>query len=99
MRRGNPEPGTERKTQVTSSETDQEVWITLRLKGSVPRSVDPHLTAATLLQRIDAYLMLGPQQRIFRRKPWDCPFALTQPAEIIEIEEEAEIYEADHPAP
>ncbi|MEQ1717552.1 MAG: hypothetical protein ABL907_16505 [Hyphomicrobium sp.] len=89
---------------MSRDEPDQEVWITLRLKGSMPLSIDPHLTAEMLLKRIEAYLMHGPQeprapfwQRIFIRKPRDLPFALTQPAEIIEVEEEAEIYETDHP--
>jgi hypothetical protein len=85
---------------MTAHEPDQEVWITLRVKGSMPLSIEAHKAAGTLVKRIEAFLLYGPTeekpflwQRIFKPDVRDLNFTLTQPAELIEVEEEAEIYD------
>ncbi|OYW55484.1 MAG: hypothetical protein B7Y80_16910 [Hyphomicrobium sp. 32-62-53] len=85
---------------MTTNSPDQEVWITLRLKGSVPLSVDAHKAADTVVKRVEAFLLHGPTvhkpslwRRFFDRTIGGLDFSLCQPAELIEIEEEAEIYD------
>lgn len=85
-----------------SDEPDQEVWITLRLKGSMPLSSNAEHEAGHLVKRIEAFLLETQKlknpslwNRIFRRQVRDPAFSLSQPAEIIEIEEESEIYDTE----
>jgi hypothetical protein len=89
---------------MTTNDPDQEVWITLRLKGSVPLSVDAHKTADAVVKRIETYLLLGPTnqkpslwQRFFNHTTGGLDFSLCQPAEIIEVEEEVDIYDTHEP--
>lgn len=85
---------------MTTNSPDQDVWITLRLKGAVPLSADAHKAADTVVKRVEAYLLHGPTvykpslwQRFFDRTIGSLDFSLCQPAEIIEALEEAEIYD------
>jgi hypothetical protein len=87
---------------MTSDEPDQEVWITLRLKGSMPLSSNADHAAGHLVKRIEAFLLETDEikiptlwEKIFRRQVRDHAFSLSQPAEIIEIEEESEIYDTE----
>jgi len=87
---------------MTSDEPDQEVWITLRLKGSIPLSSNAEHETGHLVKRIEAFLLETPKiknpslwEKIFRRQVRDRAFSLSQPAEIIEIEEESEIYDTE----
>jgi hypothetical protein len=87
---------------MTTDEPDQEVWITLRLKASMPISMDAHKAAGILVKRIEAYLLHDPTDqkyslwhRLFNRSVSNCNFTLCQPAELIEVEEEVEIYDTD----
>lgn len=84
---------------MTTHEPDQEVWITLRFKGSVPLSVDAHQAVATLVRRIEAHLLHGSEapkpslwHRLFNRRVTRRDFSLCQPVELIEVEEETDIY-------
>lgn len=85
---------------MTTNEPDQEVWITVRLKGAVPLSADAHKAADKVVKRVEAYFLHGPTvqkpslwRRFFDRTIGGLDFSLCQPAELIEIEEEAEIYD------
>jgi len=87
---------------MTYDEPDQEVWITLRLKGSMPLCVDTHAVVGALVKRIEAYLLHSPTNlkpalwhRFFKPHVRDLDFTLTQPPELIEVEEEAEIYDTE----
>lgn len=89
---------------MTTDEPDQEVWITLRLKGSMPLSVDADKAAGTLVKRIEAHLLHGSTgqppslwHRLFNRNVSKLDFSLCQPVELIEVEEEAEIYDTQEP--
>lgn len=101
MRRGSSTRlTTERIIILTFEQPHQEVWITLRLKGSMPIDIDPEATAQTLLKRIETFLskpeMPGGWQgwrRFLHRPTPSCRFTLTQQGDVIEIEEEAAIYD------
>lgn len=83
-----------------TSSPEQEVWITLRIKGVMPLQADTLQTAHALLERIETYLE-QPQEDNRRdffawfssRKPRQNSFSITQKGDVIEIEEEAMIYD------
>jgi hypothetical protein len=68
--------------QANHEETSQEVWITLRFKGSLPLSKDAHEFAKGFETPSQP---LSKEQLAFLK---DC-----HTAELIEVEEEAEIYD------
>lgn len=85
---------------MTNEDAQQDVWITLRLKGSCPLATDAHDMAADLVKRIEAYLDRSAETqppsrwlRVLRLRPHTLEFTLTEAAELIEVEEEADIYD------
>ncbi|WP_020084859.1 hypothetical protein [Hyphomicrobium zavarzinii] len=61
----------------------QELWITLRFKGYAEASAPALRVAELTLADLQAHL---------ERRHGALPFAITQPGEIIEVEEDAQIY-------
>lgn len=68
--------------------THQELWITLRFKGYADALADPRHIANDLLAELQAHLEL---------KYGAISFAISQPGDVMEIEEEAEIYDTVDP--
>lgn len=66
----------------------QELWITLRFKGYADRNHDPASIANDLLANLQAHLERGYGH---------IPFAISQPGDVMDIEEEAAIYETQEP--
>jgi hypothetical protein len=84
---------------MTSDEPDQEVWITLRLKGSMPMNADTSAASHEILKRVETFLKKEQPKAVssFWRRFLDRPapsyqFTLTQQGDIIEVEEETDIY-------
>lgn len=66
--------------------TDQELWITLRFKGYADSLADPRHIANDLLAELQAHLEL---------KYGAISFAISQPGDVMDVEEEADIYADD----
>lgn len=64
----------------------QEVWITLRFKGEMDVSGDSSAIAAALLAELESHIAVGGQSH---------GFEYGQPGDVLEIEEESEIYETE----
>lgn len=64
----------------------QEIWITIRLKGEADASLDPDKIAQAVLTRC---------QNACRDAGVELAFVVTQPGDVLEVEEEAEIYEQE----
>lgn len=62
----------------------QEVWITIRLKGEMNAALDADSVAAHVLQHIEK--MLEPADSV-------ATFSVCQPGDVLEVEEEAQIYD------
>lgn len=69
--------------QIVEPEMRQEVWFTLRLKGEMIASADAKALAQQVLAHIEK--ILAPQDSIGS-------FSVCQPGDVIEVEEEAQIY-------
>lgn len=68
----------------------QELWITLRFKGYADASAPAQHVAEQTLADLQAHLEL---------RYGALPFAISQPGEVIDVEEEAQIYDAQEPTP
>lgn len=68
----------------------QELWITLRFKGYANASTPAQSVAEQTLAGLQAHLEL---------RYGALPFTISQPGEVIEIEEEAQIYDTQEPTP
>lgn len=66
----------------------QELWITLRFKGYADGNHDPASIANDLLANLQAHLERGYGH---------IPFAISQPGDVMDIEDEAAIYETQEP--
>lgn len=75
---------------MTNAPPSQELWITLRFKGYADATRDAQRIAEQTLAALQSYL---------EQRPPCLPFALAQPGEIIEVEEEAQIYDTQEPRP
>jgi len=82
--------------------TEQELWITLRLKGSLDVHADEQQAARDLLAQIQqqiknpATTILDRALRLLHlRKPIDHGFTICQPGDVMDIETEAEIYDLE----
>jgi hypothetical protein len=62
---------------------EQEVWITLRFKGSMDAEEDAPAAAQKLLTHLENHIMAGGQ---------DHGFMVQQNGDVIEVEEERHIY-------
>ncbi len=65
---------------------EQEVWITLRFKGYADAKLDADKMAADLLADLTSHLHAGTGTH---------GFMPSQPGDVIEVEEEAQIYDND----
>lgn len=61
----------------------QEVWITIRLKGELNANADARNAAETVLAATEAH---------FKTRAGRMIFNICQPGDVIEVEEEAQIY-------
>lgn len=68
----------------------QELWITLRFKGYANASAPAQHVAEQTLADLQAHLEL---------RYGALPFAISQPGEVIDVEEEAQIYDTQEPTP
>ncbi len=68
----------------------QELWITLRFKGYADAEAPAQHVAEHTLADLQAHL---------ERRYGALPFAISQPGEVINIEEEAQIYDTQEPTP
>jgi hypothetical protein len=68
----------------------QELWITLRFKGYANASAPAQHVAEQTLADLQAHLEL---------RHGALPFAISQPGEVIDVEEEAQIYDTQEPTP
>ncbi|MEN5275796.1 hypothetical protein ABE527_02485 [Brucella sp. TWI432] len=64
----------------------QEIWITLRLKGYVDADADVQKVGENLLSHLENHIREGGQAH---------GFMSSQPGDVLEIEEEAEIYDTE----
>lgn len=81
---------------------EQEVWITLRLKGTISAECDPDKASIGLLKRIEAYLLRCDRRgqssfwrRLFKHRDRPLAFHIAHDGDVIDIEDESEIYETN----
>lgn len=68
----------------------QELWITLRFKGYADAAAPAQNVAEQTRADLQAHL---------ERRYGALPFAISQPGEVIDVEEEAQIYDTQEPTP
>ena len=73
-----------------SDTQSQELWITLRFKGYAEASAPAQHVAEQTLADLQAHL---------EQRHGALPFAISQPGEVIDVEEEAQIYDTQEPTP
>lgn len=68
----------------------QELWITLRFKGYADATAPAQHVAEHTLADVQAHL---------ERRYGALPFAVSQPGDVIDVEEETQIYDTQEPTP